>query len=119
MSKIELQPDISNLESLNREALLTDGELSAYKKLPREEQKKQQEERLKKLEELQNKLRAVVEEANRTGKNVEEAKKLIENNKINLSDLNKSENETEVEIEKLMIERAEELSQEENKDEEN
>jgi len=71
----EQQPNISNLESDKSAALLTQDELGAFRKLPQKEQERQREERLKKLEELQNKFRKAVEEANKTGK-VEEALKL-------------------------------------------
>jgi len=64
-----------NLESRNSAALLSQAELDEFRKLPKEEQKKQQEARLKKLEELQNEFRKAVEEATKTG-NVEQAKKL-------------------------------------------
>jgi len=67
--------DTQNLESAKSAALLSHDELKKFRKLPEKEQKKQQEDRLKKLEELQNKFRKAVEEATKTG-SVEEAKKL-------------------------------------------
>ena len=76
--KKEPQPNTANTQNLESDksaALLTESELNEYKKLPKEEQKKKQEARLKKLEELQNEFRKAVEEANKTGK-VEEAQKL-------------------------------------------
>jgi len=72
------QPNISNtanLESKKSSSLFTKDELNKFKNLSEKEQKKQQEERLQKLEELQNKFRSAVEEATKTGK-VEEAQKL-------------------------------------------
>jgi len=75
MNNIEQQKNISNLESDKSAALLSDAELYKFRKLSKEEQKKQKEDRLKKLEELQNEFRKAVEEATKTGK-VEEAQKL-------------------------------------------
>ena len=75
MKSQEAQQNISNLESAKSAALLTDDKLKSFRKLPIEEQKKQQEDRLQKLEELQNEFRKAVEEATKTGK-VEEAQKL-------------------------------------------
>ena len=65
----------SNLESDKSAALLSHDELKSFRKLPKEEQKKQQEARLKKLEELQNNFRKAVGEATKTG-NVDGAKRL-------------------------------------------
>ena len=75
MKNLESQPNIKNLESDKSAALFTQDELGAFRKLPEKEQKKQKEDRLKKLEELQNNFRKAVEEATKTG-NVEVAKKL-------------------------------------------
>jgi len=75
MKSQEQKPNISNLESKKSAALLNEGELSAFRKLPHKEQKKQQEDRLKKLEELNNNFRIAIQEATKTG-SVDEAKKL-------------------------------------------
>jgi len=75
MKSQEQQPNISNLESDKSAALFSQDDLKKFRKLPKKEQKKQQEYRLKKLEELQNNFRKAVEEATKTGK-VEEAQKL-------------------------------------------
>jgi len=78
MNKIEQQSntsDISNLESDKSAALLSKDELNIFKNLSEKEQKKQKEDRLQKLEELQNNFRKAVEEATKTG-NTEEALKL-------------------------------------------
>jgi len=75
MENLKTQTNTQNLESSNSAALLTEGELKSFRKLSAKEKKKQQEDKLQKLEELQNKFRKAVEEANKTGK-VEEAQKL-------------------------------------------
>jgi len=75
MENIKPQTNTSNFESVKSAALLSHDELKNFRKLSKEEQKKQKEDRLKKLEELQNNFRKAVEEATKTGK-VEEAQKL-------------------------------------------
>ena len=75
MENIKPQTNTSNLESAKSAALLSHDELKNFRKLSKEEQKKQKEDRLKKLEELQNNFRKAVEEATKTG-SVEEAKRL-------------------------------------------
>jgi len=98
MKTPELEPSttkISNLESDKSAALLTQDELKNFRKLSKEEQKKQKEDRLKKLEELQNEFRKAVEEANKTGK-VEEAKKLNANFKKEAEELKQLIKATEI-----------------------
>jgi len=75
MEKFNENQNVSNFESVKSAALLSHDELKNFRKLSKAEQKKQQEYRLKKLEELQNNFRKAVEEATKTG-SVEEAKRL-------------------------------------------
>jgi hypothetical protein len=77
MRATELQPNTSNLQTLEAEATLTKQELKDFRKLPKEQQEKEKQDKLSKLSDLQNKLDQAIQEAIKTG-NLEEAKKLKE-----------------------------------------
>ena len=66
---------IFKLESANSAALLRPDEIDAFKKLPKDERRRQQRERLSELEELNNNFRNAISEATKTG-NIDEAKRL-------------------------------------------
>jgi hypothetical protein len=86
MSTLEQQPNISNLQTLEAEVSLTKQELEDFRKLPKKEQEKQKQEKLVKLNDLQNKLDQAIQEAIKTGK-LDEAKKLKEQLEKEVHDL--------------------------------
>ena len=75
MENLKSQQNTKNLESDKSAALLSDAELYKFRKLSKDEQYKQQEDRLEKLENLQSDLRKAVGEAMKTG-DVEQYKRL-------------------------------------------
>jgi len=81
------QQNISNLQTFENEAALTRAEIEAFNKLPKKEQKKQEQERLAKLLELQDKLEQAVIDGAKAG-NFDEAKKLKEEIEKEILDLN-------------------------------
>lgn len=87
MSKQEQQLNTeSNLQTLQDEVFLTKQELEDFKKLPKEEQEKQKQNKLAKLSELHSKLDESIQEAIKTG-DTEEAKKLENQLKREVKDL--------------------------------
>jgi hypothetical protein len=96
MSTIESQPNTSNLQTLETEVSLTKQELEDFKKLPKEQQEKQKQDKLAKLSDLQNKLDKSIQEAIKTGK-LKEAKKLEKQLKKEVQDL-----EQQVEVTKFL-----------------
>jgi DNA repair exonuclease SbcCD ATPase subunit len=86
MKNQELQPNISNLQTLEAEVSLTKQELDDFRKLPKNEQEKLKKDKLAKLSDLQNKLDQAIQEAIKTG-NLEEAKKLKEQIEREIQDL--------------------------------
>jgi hypothetical protein len=75
MSTPELQPNTSNLQTLETEVALTQAEMEEFRKLPKEERERLKDEKLEKLKALQDKLDQAIQEAIQTGQ-IEEAKRL-------------------------------------------
>ena len=77
MNNSEQQPNTSNLQTLETELALTKAEIEEFRKLPKEEQEKQKDEKLASLEGLQTKFDLAIQEAIRTG-DIESAKGIKE-----------------------------------------
>ena len=87
MSNPEQQPNInSNLQTLETEVSLTKQEIEEFRRLPKEEQDRQKDEKLIRLKDLQNKLDQEIQEAIRIGK-IDEVRNLTELLQKGLTDL--------------------------------
>jgi len=95
MSAPEQQPNISNLQALENEMTLTRQEIEEFRKLPKEEQGKQRNDKLARLIELQNKLDQAIQEAVRTGQ-IDESKKIKDRLEKEISDLESMVEEAEL-----------------------
>jgi len=82
----EQQPNTSHLQSLESELSLTKAELDEFKKLPKEEQERQKDEKLLELQRLNDKLDVAMQEAIKTG-HLEETIKLKEQLEKEVKDL--------------------------------
>jgi len=90
----EQQPNTSNLQSLESELSLTKQELDEFRKLPKEEQDRQKDEKLLELQKLNDKLDVAMQEAIRTG-HLDEAIKLKEQLEKEVNDLGEKVEGTE------------------------
>jgi len=86
MHTSEQQPNTMNLQSLETELSLSKAEMEEFKKLPKEEQKKQKDKKLARLRGLQVKLDEAIQEAIQTGQ-IEEVKKLKDELEEEINDL--------------------------------
>jgi len=94
MPTSEQQPNTSHLQSLESELSLTKAELAEFKKLPKEEQDRQKDEKLLELQRLNDKLDIAMQEAIKTG-HLDEAIKLKEQLEREVNDLREKVEGTE------------------------
>ena len=89
MENLKTQTNTQNLESDKSAALLTQDEISSFRKLPITERRKKTEAELNEITDLNNELKEVVQKINITGDitNIEEIKKKDKEVKMRIADL--------------------------------